>query len=259
MTSRVLALLLSFGCVSAAPEVRRDEEEAEPAVQLLSTGLFRHFICRPSALELWWKGEQGDVLRTFAAVDRELQARQRRPVFLMNGGIFEPGGIPSGLLVIGGKELRPINLKNGKGNFFLKPTGVFFISKGRAGVVQSERYGQLAGQPRLAVQSGPMLLIDGKTHPAFREGSKNQLHRNGVGVDAKGRIHFLMTEPRGKTARKVNLWDFAEAFRALGCQNALFLDGDISQSFIRGGEGSLKSNLFGSIFAISEKIDASAP
>jgi uncharacterized protein YigE (DUF2233 family) len=259
MISRGLPLLFVFGLAQVALGAPEASKEAEAPVRVSGKGIYRHIICDPAHLELWWKGQKDDILRTFAAVDRELGIQNRRPVFLMNGGIFEPGGVPSGLLVIGGKELRPINLRDGKGNFFLKPSGVFYIAHGRAGVIPSTSYGKLGAKCQLAVQSGPMLLVDGKTHHAFREGSKNQLHRNGVGVDAKGRIHFLMTEPRGKTARKVNLWGFADAFRKLGCQNALFLDGDISQCFIRGGRGNLKSNRFGSIFAVSEKIEEVTP
>jgi uncharacterized protein YigE (DUF2233 family) len=258
MISRALVFLLFAGGAHAAPEEPVGKDASGHSVRVLPNAFYRHISCDAADLELWWKGREGDVLRTFPAVDRELRARHRRPVLLMNGGIFEPGGIPSGLLVIGGKELRPINLRDGKGNFFLKPSGVFYVSKGRAGVIQSEKYGRLGGRPQLAVQSGPMLLIDGKTHPAFREGSKNRLHRNGVGVDGKGRIHFLMTDSQAKVT-KVNLWDFADAFRKLGCQNALFLDGDISQCFIRGGQGNLKSNRFGSIFAVSEKIEEVTP
>ena len=63
-----------------------------------------------------------------------------------------------------------------------------------------------------------------------------------------------MTDPKGKVSR-VNLWGFADAFRSLGCKNALFLDGDISQCYVRGKIGNFESNRFGSIFAISEALE----
>ena len=37
---------------------------------------------------------------------------------------------------------------------------------------------------RFATQSGPMLVIDGKIHPAFIEDSTDRKPRNGVGVSS---------------------------------------------------------------------------
>lgn len=98
-----------------------------------------------------------------------------------------------------------------------------------------------------AVQSGPMLLIDGVRHPAFRENSVNKLHRNGVGVDAKGLLVFAITDKD----QWVNLWDFAGLFLKLGCRQALFLDGDISK-MICNPDKPEPSNPFGAIFVIAE-------
>lgn len=58
-------------------------------------------------------------------------------VAVMNGGIFEPGFVPSGLLVQDGVELTPINRNNGEGNFFLKPNGVFLPGPKGAAVITS--------------------------------------------------------------------------------------------------------------------------
>ena len=102
-------------------------------------------------------------------------------------------------------------------------------------------------QPGMGTQSGPMLLIDGKRHPAFTEGSASKLHRNGVGTDAKGRVVFAITAP-GET---VNFWDFAGLFLKLDCKDALFLDGDISQMAVN-PEKPVESNLFGAMFVVTE-------
>ena len=79
---------------------------------------------------------------------------------------------------------------------------------------------------QLATQSGPLLVIDGKLHPAFREGSDSWLFRNGVGVISPKRVVFAISnEP-------VNFHEFARLFRdSLGCSNALFLDGTISSLY----------------------------
>jgi uncharacterized protein YigE (DUF2233 family) len=65
-----------------------------------------------------------------------------------------------------------------------------------------------------------MLVIGGKIHEAFIEGSTDLKSRDGVGVDGAGKVHFVISEDA------VNFYDFARFFRdGLGCDNALFLDG----------------------------------
>ena len=64
-----------------------------------------------------------------------------------------------------------------------------------AGVMTTDAW--LASPPKasFATQSGPMLVIDGKIHPAFIEGSTDLKHRDGVGLSsASGKVHFAITE-----------------------------------------------------------------
>ena len=78
-----------------------------------------------------------------------------------------------------------------------------------------------------ATQSGPMLLIDNKVHPAFKEGSSNLNIRNGVGIISEYEIVFVISQ------KEVNLFDFAMLFKEkLNCKNALYLDGFVSRAFI---------------------------
>jgi uncharacterized protein YigE (DUF2233 family) len=67
---------------------------------------------------IWSDGKR--ILRNFPAVHDFLLQRGEKPLVLMNGGIFEPTGVPSGLLIQDGKQLRPLNLADGEGNFYLK-------------------------------------------------------------------------------------------------------------------------------------------
>ncbi len=189
-------------------------------------GTFHFYRATPDELTLHWKAPDGTPMRTFEALKTQLTAEGRPPVFMMNAGIFEPGGIPSGLHIENGKQLRPINLADGKGNFFLKPNGVFFIDAQGARILRSEVYASSRFTPRLALQSGPMLLINGEPHPAFRAASSSRLHRNGVGILPDGRVVFIITDLPSRT--QVNLFQFAMLFQQQGCQNALFLDGDLS-------------------------------
>ncbi len=204
----------------------------------------------PAQVRVLWKGDDDKQLYSFRAAAADLRAAGERPAVLMNGGIFEPLHIPSGLLVQGGKTLRPLNPREGKGNFFLKPNGVFWIAGVKAGVTDAAKFDLAMPGLREAVQSGPLLLEAGKAHPAFNRGSKSRLHRNGVGVTADGQIVFAITVFR--QTEFPNLWEFADLFRSLGCTDALFLDGDLSQ--LRAGKDiERRSNRFASIIAVLEE------
>lgn len=175
-------------------------------------------------LELFLQDDKGVVLHTFAAVEAMLKRRGQRLVFGMNGGMFHQTYAPVGLFVADGREVTPLNTGAAEGNFFLKPNGVFAVLKdGAAVVVETAGWPALTGKARLATQSGPMLVIDGRLHPAFRVESDSRLFRNGVGIAPDGKALFVISvEP-------VNFHEFATLFRdALRCRNALFLDGTIS-------------------------------
>jgi uncharacterized protein YigE (DUF2233 family) len=148
---------------------------------------------------------------------------------LTNAGIFSTDLRPGGLLVADGEVLRELNLADGAGNFHLKPNAVFAIhDDGTASVVDATAHDPTGVQH--ATQSGPALLLDGSVHPAFREGSENLAIRSGVGVSPDGHTVYLAL-----SHTPVNLWDFATMFRDdLGVDDALYLDGQISQLWIRG-------------------------
>ena len=219
---------------------------------------FRVVRLDPSKVQVVWKDHNGAAFRSFDRVQAAFASEKKSVAFIMNAGIFEPNGIPSGLHVERGKTLHQLNLADAPGNFFLKPNGVIWIeSKDQhasphiaASTEFSQREQALRASPTtidLAVQSGPMLLLDGSRHPAFRENSSSKLHRNGVGIDASGKLVFAITAP----GQVVNLWDFAGLFLKLDCKNSLFLDGDISQMAVN-PTAPVRSNLFGAMFVVVE-------
>lgn len=219
---------------------------------------FRVVRLEPRQVELVWKDDAGMPFATFDRVQAHYEAGGRRVKFLINAGIYEPGGVPSGLHHERGRRLRPLNLKDGAGNFYLKPNGVFgrdggapsgvFITEsGAFAARENGKAGGGASPLEFAIQGGPLLLRGGARHPAFREGSPNKLLRNGVGIDADGKVVFAITA-RGEL---VNLWDFAGLFLKLGCRDALFLDGDISQMAVN-PVGRVASNRFGAMFVVAE-------
>jgi hypothetical protein len=77
-----------------------------------------------------------------------------------------------------------------------------------------------------AMQSGPILVTNGRIHPRFIPGYHSRHIRNGVGVDGDGRVVFAISN------QPVNFHDFATLFRdALDCPDALYLDGSISEMY----------------------------
>jgi uncharacterized protein YigE (DUF2233 family) len=222
-------------------------EVVEEAIE--SAGVkFRVVRSSPEKVRLVWKNPGGEIYRNFEQVQAAVSAEGKTVKFIMNAGIYEPGKIPSGLHIEGGKSLLPLNLSDAPGNFFLKPNGVCTFSPGRPYIGTSQAWQkQSTGKETWGIQSGPMLLIDGKRHPAFNENSQSKLHRNGVGVDDRGRFVFAITAK----GEDVNFWDFAGLFLKLGCKDALFLDGDISQMAVN-PDKPLQSNQFAAMFVIAE-------
>lgn len=205
------------------------------------------YIAKPEEVKMYWLDKEGRPFHQFRKLQDALHAEGKRLRFIMNAGIFEEGGIPSGLMVVNGKVERPLNTSPGKGNFFLQPNGVFYTTANSARVVSTQDYHTSNPSPQFAVQSGPLLLQHGRTHPAFRAESTNYLHRNGVGILPDGRVLFAITEFGQE--KYPNLYEFADFFRSRGCKDALFLDGDISRVFINPGQIE-SGNYFGAMIAI---------
>jgi uncharacterized protein YigE (DUF2233 family) len=240
----ILRLTLIFLTVSLLSRV-----VGAPEKKVVDGVTYHVLEATPNAVKIVWKDDKGRQLRTFPDVGRYLKAKGFSVKTVMNGGIFEPRCIPSGLLIQNGKILRPVNRNNGKGNFFLKPNGIFLTSSEGAFVVATDEYPIKNIKVQQAVQSGPMLLNNGKVHPRFNANSKSRLHRNGVGILKDGRVVFAMTDFHSD--KFPNLYEFAQLFRGLGCKNALFLDGDLSQ--MKSGEDIFKpNNDFGSTIAVVE-------
>ena len=170
------------------------------------------------------EGADGEPLRSFAALERELGARASAVRFAMNAGMFDEDGRPIGLYVADGRVRRRLNRRQGSGNFHLLPNGVFALGQdGRVHVATTQAFAREVPRPAWATQSGPMLVIDGKLHPRFDADGPSELFRNGVGVsDARTAWFVISDDP-------VSFGRFARFFRdALGCPDALFLDGSVS-------------------------------
>nr|WP_281373879.1 phosphodiester glycosidase family protein [Parvularcula dongshanensis] len=143
----------------------------------------------------------------------------------MNAGMYHRDRSPVGLFVSGGAEVAPLNREEAEeGNFFLLPNGVFWVDEEGAHVATTDEYASEPRTPRLATQSGPMLLIAGAPHPRFLPKSTSLHIRNGIAVEEGGVVVAVISD------RPVNFHRFAAFFRErLGVTDALYLDGTISR------------------------------
>ena len=94
-------------------------------------------------------------------------------------------------------------------------------------------------------QSGPMLVIDGQIHPAFKEGSTNLNIRNGVGILPGNKVIFAMSKT------EIKFYDFANYFKTTGCKNALYLDGLVSRTYLPSKDWIQTDGNFGVIIAVT--------
>lgn len=190
----------------------------------------KYIICKPengvAGLRLFWKGADGEPYRTFSSVAKAVSDEGHTLVFAMNAGMYRPDFSPIGLYIENEQELRPANRQKGENasgpvpNFYKKPNGVFFWDDKGAGILPTDTFLKRKPKVSFATQSGPMLVIRNKLHPAFIVGSTDRTRRSGVGVCENGAVRFAISED------PVNFHDFARMFRDhLKCPNALFLDG----------------------------------
>jgi uncharacterized protein YigE (DUF2233 family) len=245
-------LLLGAGWFGLTALAARAEDPAPPGLQAISFRgqgfLIRTVDPRQDDLRLFLNDDQGNLLRDFVSLDTFVRAKGERLLFAANAGMFEPTSKPVGLLVLDGAEQSPLNLKDGAGNFYMKPNGVFVINdKHQAMVVESGSYAELLTPVRWATQSGPLLVLGGDIMPDFNAGSKNVKIRSGVGVTREGGIVFALSR------NPVNFYDFASLFLTrLKCPNALYLDGDISAFYVPGNKDAVQHS-FGPMFGLVQK------
>jgi uncharacterized protein YigE (DUF2233 family) len=215
-----LLLLLVVSAPTAGAAACRGEEFEGARYTICSSDLAK------SDLRMFWRSAEGAPYRTFPALAADLAKQGLALSFAMNGGMYDAAFAPIGLYIEAGQELAPANTKIVSGapaeipNFYKKPNGVFLVKHGSAAILTTDAF--LADPPTadFATQSGPMLVIGGKIHPAFIVGSTDRKVRNGVGLSLPTMVHLAISEDR------VNFYDFARFFRdRLGCANALFLDG----------------------------------
>ena len=145
--------------------------------------------------------------------------------FAVNAGMFDEAGDPIGYFVQAGERTKELNTAEGEGNFHMQPNGVFFGSGDSWEIRTSEDFlDNVSERPDFGTQSGPMLVVGGRLHPEIRDDGPSRTIRNAVGVDARGRAHFVIS------AAPISFGKLARFYRdELKVKNALYLDGSVSQ------------------------------
>lgn len=214
----LLCALILAGCARGASSPAATSLCREQAFE---GSRFTTCDARGGEIRLFAAGPTDRPLRSFAEVAKQIDVS--RLAFGMNAGMFGEDGRPIGLAIVAGRQLHKINLRDGRGNFHMKPNGVFVgDAAGRPAIYPGDALPR-SNPARLATQSGPMLVIAGKLHPKFEADGESRLIRNGVGVTRAGDALFVISED------PVSFGKFARYFRdALRTPNALYFDGSVS-------------------------------
>ena len=187
---------------------------------------FTHCVATPArhTIRTVLNGTDGVPLRSLAALSEASTIDAETVAFAMNAGMYEEDGSPLGYYVQAGDRLSELNRADGEGNFYMKPNGVFFGTDGDWEVrATSDFLNNVQDRPQFGTQSGPMLVIDGVLHPAIAPDGESKAIRNAVGVDLKGRAHFVISNA------PVSFGKIARLYRdKLKVQDALYLDGNVS-------------------------------
>jgi uncharacterized protein YigE (DUF2233 family) len=196
-------------------------------------------------LKFYWEDDKNKRFGSIQNLKSWLGKNNKELLFAMNGGMYKPDHSPQGLYIENQKTLFPLDTANGNGNFYLKPNGVFYITTNRIQIISTTESFKDNGEIKYATQSGPMLIINGQIHPAFKKGSLNIKIRNGVGLLPDNKVVFVMSK------KEISFFDFANYFKSLGCKKALYLDGLVSRTYLPGKNWIQLDGDFGVIIGVT--------
>lgn len=204
-----------------------------------------------SKISFHLKDEKGKAISSLSKLNKIIGKMEEVLVFATNGGMYTPEQNPQGLFIQNRHKITKIDTRTGLyGNFYMQPNGVFYVDTcNYAGIIPTSNFNdEVSKSAEFATQSGPLLVIDNNYNSNFKEGSENTNIRNGVGINEKGKLIFVISN------EKVNFYDFAQFFKEkLKCPNALYLDGAISETYLPEIGRFQNGGNFGPIIAITKK------
>ncbi|SUO97149.1 phosphodiester glycosidase family protein [Suttonella ornithocola] len=188
------------------------------------------FQTAPINVRLIWQDEKGKNYAHLSTALFALESNGFQVAMIMNAGIYNTNYMPAGLWIEKGKTLRTLNTEKGKGNFHIQPNGIFWIKQNKVGITSTEKWKKSTISAEYAVQSGPMLLINGEINPRFVKNLHSPYKRNAVCVTRNHSLYFIMTTTY--RTEWPSFYQLAEALKHFGCYQALYLDGSISEYYM---------------------------
>ena len=183
------------------------------------------FDVRRDDIRLHWKDADGKPYAISPRSRQALTAHGRTLRFAMNAGMFGRSSRSASMSRTAGGCAAPTRAPARRTSTSC-PTACSGWATASPASPETSRYLADAPPARFATQSGPMLVIDGRIHPRILPTGASAKMRNGVCVrDGTTAVFAISNEP-------VTFHAFARLFRdALGCANALFLDGSVSSLY----------------------------
>ncbi|MFM9987509.1 phosphodiester glycosidase family protein [Flavobacterium sp.] len=197
-------------------------------------------------IEFYLKNESNENFKNAENLKLWLKVKNKELLFATNAGMYKKDHSPQGLYIENKIEKVKIDTTSGNGNFYLKPNGVFYITTNKKPFICKSNEFVNNGNIKFATQSGPMLVINGEIHSAFKKESTNYNIRNGVGILPNDEIIFAMSK------KEINFYEFAEYFKKIGCKNALYLDGFVSRTYLPEKKWEQVDGDFGVIIGITK-------
>lgn len=237
------------------------EKLAQPGLLTIKNAIYRFYIVNfeTDVVRIHSNSEKNGA-QTIPDVINQLKKKNIEAIMVTNGGMYTPSYAPQGLLVEKFKQIKQLDTllppKNSNLNFYLQPNGVFYIDSAGFHISTTTNYKRKYEKsdvlPEFATQSGPMLIDNDKRNRNFKSGSTNLNIRNGVGIINSRKAVFIISDS------KVNFFEFSMVFQDIfNCKNALYLDGAISQMYIKenikGAPLTEIDGLFGPIISVTKK------
>lgn len=176
--------------------------------------------------------------------------------FAMNGGGFNRSKEqPTGYFVENFKRLHSLDTSGAKNDSDTGEGGVFYGDDGKWHIRSTSDFlANVTKRPEFGVQAGPMLVRHGKINPKLAGDKGKQVTQNAVGIDAKGRAHFVISNA------PVSLPKLAHFFRdELKVKDALSLDGGASQLWSPATERLDTGGIIGPIIVVEKRPDSDNP
>lgn len=243
---------ISLLLLSCADSVRVDKSSFESisTTSILQAEKFIFYKANPKIqnLDFYWKNENNEIYGDFNALQLDLEKQNKELIFAMNGGMYLKDQSPQGLYIENGILKSKLDtVQEAYGNFYMQPNGVFYITNQNEVFIKKSVDFESSSSIKYATQSGPLLVIDGEMHHRFIKDSENLHIRNGVGILPSGEILFAMSKT------EVNFYDFATFFIENGCENALYLDGFVSRTYLPSKDWIQLDGQFGVIIGVTKE------